>query len=146
MRFTLPLDRPTEAATHANSPRTLESVAYESYVVRESKCRPGVRFTIHRVSFGRRIDLSRRIRDLGQKAQFHEAGEALRDKIEANLILSEIEATYLRWGLVNVEGLTIDGETATVESLIDKGPEDLAREIINEIKSNCSLSETERKN
>jgi hypothetical protein len=135
-----------ECNAGGHPPHTIDHVVYESHVMRESKCRPGVRFTVHRVSFGRRVDLSRRIRELSQKAQFHEAGDDLRDKIEANLIASEIEATYLRWGLVKVEALSIDGEAATVESLIEKGPEDLAREIIGEIKSQCGLSEAERKN
>ena len=146
MRFTLPSDSAMECKAGENRSYDIDRVAYESYVKRESKCRPGVRFKVHPVSFGRRVDLSRRLRELSQKAQFHEAGDDLQDKIEANLIASEIEATYLRWGLVNVEALSIDGETATVESLIEKGPEDLAREIIGEIKSQCGLSEAERKN
>ena len=31
---------------------------------------------------------------------------------------------YLAWGLVNIEGLTIDGEPATAERLIERGPDE----------------------
>ena len=52
---------------------------------------------------------------------------------------------YLSWGLVSVEGLKIDGEAATVAHLIEKGPEELTREIVSTIKGQCGLSEAERK-
>ncbi len=45
-----------------------------------------------------------------------------------------------------VEGLIIDGEAATVTQLLEKGPEDLAREIVGAIREQCGLSEAERKN
>jgi hypothetical protein len=135
-----------ESAASTNGPSTVKPAGYESCVERQSTCRPGVSYTVHRISLARRMDLSRRIREISQKAQFLEAGNELQDKIEANLLANEIEATYLRWGLVRLDGLYIDGEAATVESLIEKGPEDLAREIIGEIKSQCGLSDAERKN
>ena len=53
---------------------------------------------------------------------------------------------YLRWALVGVDGLEIDGEAATAEQLLDRGPEELAREIVVAIKEECGLSEAERKN
>jgi hypothetical protein len=53
---------------------------------------------------------------------------------------------YLHWGLLSIEGLTIDGEPATAERLLEKGPEDLAREVVSAIKGQCALSEPERKN
>jgi len=53
---------------------------------------------------------------------------------------------YLEWGLEEIEGLTIDGEQATPQALIEKGPMDLAREILGRIKRECGLSEGERKN
>jgi hypothetical protein len=42
--------------------------------------------------------------------------------------------------------LTIDGEAANAERLIDKGPDQLAREIVESIKQQCGLSDAERKN
>jgi hypothetical protein len=105
-----------------------------------------VTFTINRISFGRRMDLTKRVREISQKAEFLEAGTGLKDKVEANVLAQEIEEMYLRWALVSVDGLRIDGEPATIEKVIEKGPDDLTREIVTAIKAQCGLSETERKN
>jgi hypothetical protein len=122
------------------------SVRYDSIVQVESRAAPGVRFAIHRVSFGRRMELSRRIREISRKAEFLEAGTELHEKIEANILAQEIDSMYLQWGLVSVDGLLIDGERATAAQLLEKGPENLAREVVNAIKEQCGLSATERKN
>jgi hypothetical protein len=61
-------------------------------------------------------------------------------------LASEIDRVYLEWGLEAVEGLTVDGETATPALLIDRGPAELAAEILARIRSECGLSEDERKN
>jgi hypothetical protein len=58
----------------------------------------------------------------------------------------EIDRTYLEWGLVDVSGLEIDGETATPELVLLKGPEELCREAVDAIKAECHLTEDERKN
>ena len=119
---------------------------YQSVIVVASKRLDGVRFTINRISFGRRLELSRRVRELTRKAEFLEAGTELGEKIEAGILMQEVDALYLRWGLVTLEGLRIDGEPATVDQLLDRGPEELTREIIQAIKEQCGLSEAERKN
>lgn len=121
-------------------------VAYESAVKIESKVMPGVAFVINRVSFSRRMELSRRVREITQKAEFLEAGSELRDKIEAGILSQELDAMYLRWALAGVNGLIIDGEPATVENMLDRGPEELAREMVIAIKDQCGLNEAERKN
>jgi hypothetical protein len=126
------------------SPR--DALRYESVVPIESKAAPGVRFVIHRVSFGRRMELSRRVREISRKAEFLEASTELHEKIEANILAQEIDAMYLQWGLVRMDGLIIDGEAATAVQLLEKGPEDLAREVVSAIKEQCGLSEAERKN
>jgi hypothetical protein len=92
------------------------------------------------------MELTRRIRELSRRAEFLGAGTELEEKIEASLLSQEIEATYLRWALVNIEGLAIDGEPATAEQLLEKGPEKLTQEIVSAIKGLCGLSEAERKN
>ena len=46
---------------------------YVSTVWFDSETRAGVRFGIVRVSFGRRIELARRIREIGRKAEYLEA-------------------------------------------------------------------------
>ena len=127
-------------------PRHVPECNYESTLVIKSQALPGVRFTINRVSFGRRMDLCRRVRDIGQKLEFLEAGEHFREKVEANLLSHEIDQIYLEWGLVAVEGLTIDGEPASEELVMAKGPEALSKEIVEAIKSQCGLNEEERKN
>jgi hypothetical protein len=119
---------------------------YESVVWIESKAVRGVRFAIHRVSFGRRMELSRRVRELSRKAEFLEAGTEINEKIEAGILAQEIDAMYLHWGLLSIKGLIIDGEPATGARLLEKGPEDLTREVVSAIKEQCGLSEPERKN
>jgi len=121
-------------------------VSYESVMTTESKAIPGVVFVINRISFGRRMELSRLVREIGKKAEFLEAGTELQERIEAGILTHEVDAMYLRWGLVSVEGLTIDGTPATAEQLLDTGPEALAQEIVAAIKAQCGLSEAERKN
>src|SRR5580658_5159581 len=122
------------------------ALQYESAVSIDSKSAPGVRFAIHRISFGRRMELSRRVRELSRRAEFLEAGTELNEKIEASILAQEIDAMYLEWGLVKVDGLFIDGEAASAAQLLEKGPEDLAREVVGAIKAQFGLSEAERKN
>ncbi len=94
---------------------------YESVISIESKAVPGVTFAIHRISFGRRMELSRRVRELSRKAEFLEAGTEMHEKIEASILAQEIDAMYLQWGLLSIEGLIIDGEPATTARLVGKG-------------------------
>jgi len=119
---------------------------YESSIWFDSKTRPGVRFGIVRISFGRRIELARRIREIGRKAEYLDAGSDIREKLEAKVMAAEIDRAYLEWGLIGVEGLEIDGAPATPASLIDLGPVELATEILARIKAECGLTEDERKN
>jgi hypothetical protein len=119
---------------------------YESLAWFEAEAMPGVRYAIARISFGRRIELARRIREIGRKLEFLEAGSDVREKLEAAVVAAEIDRAYLEWGLSGIEGLTIDGETATPGTLIDKGPMELAAEILARVKAECGLTEDERKN
>lgn len=98
------------------------------------------------MSFGRRLELGRRVRELSQKIEFLEAGTEFRDRVEGSILGAEVDRMYLEWGLLSVKGLRIDGEPATPQSLIERGPEPLAREIVAAIRSECHLSEEERKN
>jgi hypothetical protein len=121
-------------------------VVYESALTIESKVMPGVSFVINRISFGRRMELSRRIREITQRKDFLDAGSELDEKIEAGILAQEVDVMYLRWALVGVNGLEIDGEPATIDQVLNRGPEGLAREIVIAIKDQCGLSEAERKN
>ena len=144
MRFLSLLDRRRQ--DDCDRMQSSGPVRYDSVLVVDSKAMPGVRFEVNRVSFSRRMELVRRIREISQKAEFLQAGMQLQDQIEANLLSQEIDAIYLRWALVGIEGLMIDGEAATVEHLIASGPEELTREILKTIKKLCGLDEAERKN
>ncbi len=147
MRFISRLVRErSDAAASKQNTQANGAVHYDSVVSIDSKVVPGVILTIHRVSFARRMELSRRVREISQKAEFFEAGTELHEKIEANILAQEIDAMYLQWGLAAIDGLIIDGEPATVAQLLERGPEDLAREAVGAIKEECGLSEAERKN
>lgn len=133
-----PLDKPRAA-----SPRR---VRHESFLWLEAQSQPGVRYKIARMSLARRIELARRIRETGRKLEFLEAGNEVREKLEAAVLKGEIDRIYLEWGLEAIQGLEIDGEEATPALLIEKGPASLAAEILKRIHSECWLSEGERKN
>jgi hypothetical protein len=119
---------------------------YESTETIASKVCEGVSFTITRMTFGRRVDLMRRVRQLNGQFEFERAGSGIEDRLQASLTAAAIDELYLSWGLVAVEGLEVDGRTATPESLILCGPEKLCHEIISAIKRECALTEAERKN
>lgn len=88
----------------------------------------------------------RQVRELAKRCEFSSAGTGIDDRFDARLAAAEIDRLYLRWGLQSVEGLTIDGQEANADLLIEKGPEDLCGEIVARIKLECGLSEEERKN
>jgi hypothetical protein len=107
---------------------------------------PGVEFTISRMSLGRRLDLIRRVRELGQRLEFHQAGESVADRIKGAVLAAEIDQLYYDWGMLRISGLEIDGEIASPKLLWSYGPEPLVHEIVQAIKHECGLSEEERKN
>jgi len=119
---------------------------YASEVTKEAASAAGVRYTIVRMSFGRRLELTRRIWELARRVDYLEAGGETREKLEAAVLAGEIDRVYLEWGLLRIEGLEIDGEAATVAALIERGPEALTREIADAIRAECRLNEAERKN
>ena len=119
---------------------------YQSTATIKSTSFEGVEFTIARMTFGRRIELMRRVRQLSAQMEFEKAGSQVADQIQASLIGAEIDELYLKWGLVTVAGLELDCRELTPEALISHGPEELCREIIAAIKSECSLTDAERKN
>ena len=119
---------------------------YTSFETIDSAVRAGVSYTIAKMSFGRRVELTRRIRELAARKEFAEAGESPNEKMEAAMLAAEIDRIYLLWGLKEVTGLELDGQAATPQLLAASGPEDLFREALAAIKQECGLSESERKN
>jgi hypothetical protein len=121
-------------------------MTYESVRVVESAVAAGVLYTVAKMSFARRVDLMRQVRDLARKVEFLEAGGGAGDKMDAALLQREIDRLYLTWGLREVSGLELDGAAATPDSLADAGPEDLFQEALAAVRAETGLNEAERKN
>jgi hypothetical protein len=119
---------------------------YKSEVRVESAVVTGVWFLLQKMSLARRIELTRLIRDLAERVEFLNAGESPKEKLDAALLSAEIDRIYVLWGLSEVGGLELDGASATPESLVLCGPEELFREALTAVKAACGLSEDERKN
>ncbi len=119
---------------------------YESTAVIESQEAPGVTFTVARMSYARRAELMRRIRELARKLEFLEAGAEPGDRMDAAVLETEINRLYLAWGLRAISGLTLDGAEATPELLVERGPESLFREALAAVQAEIGLHEAERKN
>ena len=122
------------------------TMTYESSVKKGSRTIADVTFSVRKMSLAGRMELVHRIRVEGIALAFSEAGSEQEDKLKSAEISSSIESLYVRWGLVSIEGLEIDGVIADAESLIAKGPESLCREIAQAVREECFLSEEERKN
>ena len=122
-----------------------KEVSYSSLSWHNSKTIAGVRFAIRRVSLAQRLDLNRRVREWTLQHEFLKAG-SVADQLEAAWADLLVRKLYAEWGLAGVDGLLIDGQAATVELLIDKGPEGLVDEAVSAIQEEIGLSEDERKN
>jgi hypothetical protein len=107
---------------------------------------PGVEFVIARMSFGRRLELMKSVRDLAARIEYFDAGRDEKNRMEASLLGAQMDKVYLAWGLEEVCGLALDGMAATPETLVERGPEELVLEALAAIKAECGLTETERKN
>lgn len=122
-------------------------MTYESVKQVDSKEYAGVRFTVSRMSFGRRLELTRKIRELLGRLEFVRAGQGgPAEDADAALLAGEIDREYARWGLLSVEGLEIDGRPATPDDVLEKGPEKLVAEVLAAIRQEAGLDEEERKN
>ena len=124
----------------------LPEMEYLSTVTVKSKLREGVSFQITRMAFNRRMQLMRQVRELARNLEFLRAGESDADQMDSHILNAEIERSYITWGLDSLSGLTIDGEPATPDSLLNRGPEDLVIEAIGAVRSECGLADHERKN
>jgi hypothetical protein len=132
-----------------NKKKAADGVAGGSYAsesVVESRIVPGVRFTIAKMSFGRRVELMRRVRELAKRTEFLAASEEAGEKMDSALLRAEIERLYVMWGVKAVSGLAVDGSAAGPELLAEAGPEELFREALAAVQRETGLSEEERKN
>jgi hypothetical protein len=98
------------------------------------------------MSFGRRVELMRRVRELARRVEFLAASEEAGEKMDGALLHAEIERLYLMWGVKAVSGLTVDGNSAGPELLAEAGPEELFREALAAVRRETGLNEEERKN
>ena len=121
-------------------------MTYESVVVVESRIVPGVTFTVAKMSYARRTELMRRIRELAGRAEFLAASNAPEEKMDAAIVEAEAGRLYVSWGLRAVSGLVVDGVDATPEILAESGPEDLFHEALAAVQAQAGLSGPERKN
>lgn len=122
-----------------------KSFPYSSQAWHESKIFPGVRYAIARISLRGRLQLTERLRELFQKYEFLRAGD-FEDQTEASYADLLAQRLYLEWGLMQLQGLMIDGVEASVQQLVELGPEALSAEIVSAIRESLELSEQERKN
>jgi hypothetical protein len=122
-------------------------VMYESAIWRESLVWPGVQFRVLRMSLIRRHRLMQELKGTASEEAFHRAApEEAGSEISAAELQAHIDEMVIRTALLEIKGLSIDGQPATVESLIESGPESLAHEIAEAIADESSLKEDERKN
>jgi len=121
-------------------------MTYESVERVESKIARGVTYCVSKMSFARRVELMRQIRELAGRAEFLAAGDDIGGKMDAALLEVEIERLYVKWGLREITGLEVDGSPATPDSLAEAGPEDLFREAFTAVRAAAGLSSAERKN
>jgi hypothetical protein len=126
--------------SHSHNENRYSTVAWH-----DSHVMPGVRYGIRRISLAQRIELTSRARELTNRYEFLRAGDAA-DQLEASLADLLTRKLYLEWGLAEIRELTIDGQAATVEMVVEKAPEALSNEIVAAIQGELSLSEEERKN
>src|SRR5664279_4735565 len=71
--------------------------SYISETVIESRTVPGVSFTIAKISFARRVELMRRIRDLSRRTEYLAASQDAADKFDAALLQADIDRLYVTW-------------------------------------------------
>lgn len=121
------------------------STDYVSTVWLSSKTTPGVRFGIRRVSLASRIELTRQMRELTLRYEFLKAGDSA-DQLEASLSELLVQRLLIEWGLVEIEGLSINGEPGKLAGLLENGPESLSEEIATAVREQLGLSDEERKN
>lgn len=126
--------------------RSHEHAGYSSTKLCQSVCRPGVAYVVRKMSLRRRAALASALAEIGPRLEFTTAGSTAMDQLETTRLLAAAAETYLKWGLLSVEGLDVDGEPATIETLLDRGPEDLCDEIVQSIQAECRMSEDEVKN
>ncbi len=118
---------------------------YESLLWLQSELFPGVEFSLRKMSLAQRIELTSRVRELTLRNEFLRAGE-IKDHLEATLADLMVQKLYVEWAVVDLRGLRIDGQAASLDLLIARGPEELVKEMAEAIREHLELTDDERKN
>lgn len=135
---------------------------FASKTQHNSEATPGVSYTLKKLSHGRRVridlalcDHRARVRELAKEfaaipeADTSEDARLARLKLDqkTRLVIEEhFKPAYLREALASIEGLEIDGEPATLETLFSDGPAELVEEIYQAIQRGINLSVDDAKN
>jgi len=98
------------------------------------------------MSLLRRQRLMQELGTLAQEVAFQKANGDVAGDIPATELQTRIDEKVMRTALLEIEGLKIDGQAATPESVIASGPVSLSREIAEAIAEESSLSGNARKN
>jgi len=85
------------------------------------------------------------VRELTLRHEFLKAGDPA-DQLEASLSEMLVKELLIEWGLVEITGLTMDGQTVKADAVVKDAPEALALEIAAAVQREIGLSEDERKN
>lgn len=126
--------------------RSLKPRKHESARWIESRTLEGVRFAVREPSLANRIELTQQLHELTLKNEFLAAGGKELQQLELALAEMLVQKALVEWGLIEVQGLRVDGKRPTTPILIEAGPEKLVAEIAACVRARCGLSEEERKN
>lgn len=124
------------------------SYSWRSAEEYRSSAYPTVKYRISKMSMGRRLELTRRMRDLTKRLEFATAAAATStdDKMEAAILAGEVDRLYWEFALESIEGIQMNGDEISPTTQFELGPEDLSREILMRIKQQTQLTDAERKN
>lgn len=107
---------------------------------------PGVTFTIRQMTLGHRIKLLRDLHGLYREVEFSNAGDSKSERLHAQLSSLRVDEVFLRWGVLAVEGMIVDGRPIAVEGLSEFAPLRLVTEILSRIRECIALNLDEEKN
>lgn len=127
----------------------------ETSKLHESKVHPGVTFKVKQLN-----QLERAKRDAAVLDHQHRLSDLLsahgktEDEQEKRRIAMDIESivsvylkpSIIRAGLLEVSGVTIDGQPATVDTLLAHAPDTLLEEIMEACAAGAGLTDEQQKN
>jgi hypothetical protein len=93
-----------------------------------------------------RINLVQELHTLYREHEFSSAGTSSADRLLAQLSSLRIDEVFLRWGVMAIDGLQVDGKPVGAAELAEHGPERLTAEVLGRIRETIALSPDEEKN